>query len=466
MYTKRPVGPSVMDALFPIPIWDEKSDNLPERVEALRNKLGVRGDIVSSGSREKTIEVFGEPLTPNQVVAKICEDVRSGGLEVVNRYTKQLDQTEIAFDTIRVQQHQIDEAHQKADPAFLQAVRNVREQVLRFQRAILHEDTTLESPGSGKLTHRYLPLQRVGLCIPGGAAAYPSSLLMTAVCAEAAGVKQIAVVAPPTKFGTENQDFLATCGELGVREVYRAGGAQAVAALAYGVETIDPVDFICGPGNLFVALAKRYVYGEVAIDSIAGPSELVLIADDTMNPEYAAVDLVAQAEHSPGSSVMLTTSEGFIKDVQRALTNLLPTLSRSHAASESLLQYGALVRLSGFDSLVALANQIAPEHLQIAMHNASEFVDQFHSAGAIFVGAQTPVAIGDYVAGPSHVLPTGGTARFASGLSANSFRRSTSIIEFDQAAVGKVSDTIGTLADREGLTAHRCSVDVRVKGNL
>ena len=454
-----------MDALFPIPIWDEKSDDLVVRVEGLRKKLGVRGDIVSSSSRAKTMEVFGEPLTPNQVVSKICEAVRSEGLDAVNQYTRQLDQAEITPDTIRVEQRQIDAAHQKADPGFLHAVQKVRENVLRFQTAILHQDVSIDVAGGGELTHRYLPLQRVGICIPGGAAAYPSSLLMTAVCAQAAGVKQIAVVAPPTPYGTENQDFLATCGALGIEEVYRAGGAQAVAALAYGVQHIHPVDFICGPGNLFVALAKRYVYGEVAIDSIAGPSELVLVADDTMDAELAAADLVAQAEHSPGASLLLTNSKRLIEDVQLALTRLLPTLSRGDATRESLLQYGALVYMSEMESLVDMTNRIAPEHLQIATRNAKAVVNDFHAAGAIFIGSQTPVALGDYVAGPSHVLPTGGTARFTSGLSSNSFLRSTSIIEFDQTAVANVSTTVAELAEREGLTGHRHSVDVRVKDN-
>jgi histidinol dehydrogenase len=453
-----------MDTVFSIPIWDDQADNLVEKVEGLRRKLGVRGDIVSSRSRAKTIEVFGESLSPNQVVERICEAVRSGGIEALLQYTKQLDHAEVTPQTIRVQQCEIDAAHRAADPEFLQAIRQVRENVLRFQQAILHQDTRIDVSGGGQLIHRYRPLHRVGICVPGGAAAYPSSLLMTALCAEAAGVEQLAVVAPPTKYGTENQDFLATCGELGIGELYRAGGAQAVAALAYGVENLEPVDFICGPGNLFVALAKRYVYGEVAIDSIAGPSELALVADDSIKAEVAAADLVAQAEHAPGSSLMLTTSRALIDRVQYELACLLPRLDRGQEARESLLEYGALVHMSDFESLVSMTNRIAPEHLQIATHDAKEIIDQFHSAGAIFVGSQTPVAIGDYVAGPSHVLPTGGTARFASGLSSNSFLRSTSIIEYDHAAVVKVSAAVAALAQREGLTAHRHSVDIRISG--
>ena len=368
-----------MDTVFPIPIWDDQTDNLVDKVEGLRKKLGVRGDIVSTRSRAKTIEVFGEPLSPNQVVERICEAVRAGGIEAVLQYTKQLDQTEVTSQTIRVQQREIDAAHRAADQGFLRAIRHVRENVLRFQQAILHQDTRMDVSGGGQLMHRYRPLQRVGICVPGGAAAYPSSLLMTALCAEAAGVEQLAVVAPPTKYGTENQDFLATCGELGIGEVYRVGGAQAVAALAYGVENLEPVDFICGPGNLFVALAKRYVFGEVAIDSIAGPSELVLVADDSIKPEVAAADLVAQAEHAPGSSLMLTTSKTLIDRVQHELAHLLPQLDRGQEARASLLEYGALVHLSEFESLISITNRIAPEHLQIATHDAKEIIDQFCS---------------------------------------------------------------------------------------
>ena len=452
-----------MDSSFPIPIWDQQSDDLPQLIEGLRAKLGVRGDIVSSQSRAKTMEVFGEPLSPNQVVSRICDEVRAEGLDAVIGYTRLLDHADLTPTTIRVEQHKIDAARRQASPQYLHAIDTVRENILRFQTKILNQTTRVEVPGGGQLIHRYLPLQRVGICVPGGAAAYPSSVLMTAVCAQAAGVKEIAVVAPPTRFGAENEDFLAVCGALGIEEVYRIGGAQAVAALAYGVSNIRPVDFICGPGNLFVALAKRHVYGEVAIDSIAGPSELVLVADETINPKMAAADLIAQAEHAPGSSLLLTTSKRLITDVRQALGDLLPTLSRSEAARESLLQYGALVHLSDMESVIAITNTIAPEHLQLAIHDAREKVDAFYAAGAIFIGPQTPVALGDYVAGPSHVLPTGGTARFSSGLSANSFVRSTSIIDFEQQAVADVADSLAELAGREGLTAHRHSVDMRVR---
>ena len=236
---------------------------------------------MSERGRAKTLEVFGEPLTPEQVVATICRDVRTQGLSAVLRYTRELDGVTLSAETLRVPAAAMQAAHQQADPAFLAAVRRIRDNILEFQRAILHQDVRVDRPHGVSLQQRYVPLRRVGICVPGGAAAYPSTVLMTAVPAQAAGVEQLAIVAPPTPFGADNPDVLATCHELGVTEVYRVGGAQAVAALAYGLESLPAVDKIVGPGNLFVALAKRYVYGQVDIDSMAGPSEVVVIADES-----------------------------------------------------------------------------------------------------------------------------------------------------------------------------------------
>ncbi|HWE36289.1 MAG TPA: histidinol dehydrogenase, partial [Isosphaeraceae bacterium] len=311
---------------------------------------------------------------------------------------------------------------------------------------------------------RYRPIRRVGICIPGGAAAYPSSLLMTALPAQAAGVDQIAVVVPPTRFGGYNLDVLAACHALGLAEVYRIGGAQAVAALAYGVEGIEPVDKIVGPGNLFVALAKRHVYGEVDIDSIAGPSEVVLIADATADPRYVAADLISQAEHSPGASVLMTWERDLIGRVAAALDEQLSRLSRGDLARDSLERFGALITVRDEDEAVSLANLIAPEHLHVSTADPSRLAERLTNAGAIFLGHDTPVALGDYAAGPSHVLPTGGTARWASGLCANDFLKRTSLIYVDRVGLSALADDVRLLADKEGLTAHRYSVDVRLEG--
>jgi histidinol dehydrogenase len=440
---------------------DYRSHDVHEQVAALRKRLSVRGDIVSEAGKQRTIAVFGEPLTPQQVVERICDDVRSGGIDAMLDYTARIDQVSIDRDALRVEAGELEAAHRAADASLLGSVRAVRKNLVRFQQAILHEDVVLDVPGGGSLRQRYRPLRRVGICIPGGVAAYPSTVLMTVVPAQVAGVRELAVVAPPTPFGSENGDLLATCYELGITEVYRAGGAQAVAALAYGVEGLPAVDKIVGPGNLFVALAKRYVFGDVAIDSIAGPSEVVVIADETTPLEFAAADLIAQAEHAPGASILITTCQRLWEALPDELSRLLLSLPRGEVGRESLAEYGALVLVADAAAAADLANEIAPEHLQIATRDAESRLDQYRNAGAVFLGPYSPVALGDYVAGPSHVLPTGGTARFASGLSANDFLRSHSVIHYEQAATAACAADVGQLAEREGLTAHRLSVDLR-----
>jgi histidinol dehydrogenase len=289
---------------------------------------------------------------------------------------------------------------------------------------------------------------------------------MTAVPAQAAGVEQIAVVSPPTPNGAYNQDVLATCHELGIREVHRMGGAQAVAALAYGVDGLHggplaKVDKIVGPGNQFVALAKKLVFGDVDIDSIAGPSEVVVIADETTRPDFAAADLIAQAEHAPGSSVLITWSEVTIAAVAAELDKQLATTTRADLAKQSLEAFGALVLVKDRNEAADLANTFATEHLHIACAKPEEMLSKIRNAGAVFLGPFSPVALGDYVAGPSHVLPTGATARFASGLSSNDFLRSNSVIQFTQEGLNAVAEDAIRLAAREGLTAHGASVAIR-----
>jgi histidinol dehydrogenase len=313
----------------------------------------------------------------------------------------------------------------------------------------------------GWLRQRYLPLERIGICVPGGAAAYPSTVLMTAVPAQVAGVGQIALVVPPTKNGAYNVHVLATCHELGLTEVYRVGGAQGVAALAYGVEGLAKVDKIVGPGNLFVALAKKFVFGDVDIDSIAGPSEVVVIADRTVSPAWVAADLIAQAEHAPGSSVLITWEHAVAEGVLEALGRQLAHLSRGEVARESLEAYGAILIVRDREEATDLANSFAPEHLHLECESPAEVLRQIRHAGAVFIGPHSPVALGDYTAGPSHVLPTGATARFASGLSANSFLRAGSVIHYTQGDLVAVQDDVIRLAEIEGLTAHAASISMR-----
>lgn len=437
------------------------SDALAAIVE-LRRELSPRGNVVTPEGRARTIAAFGEPLTPVQVVERICSDVAARGLAAVLDYTRRLDGVALEPGTVRVSRAELESAYECADAGYLQTLENVRANILAYQRAILNCDVTIEPTLGIELGVRYVPLRRVGVCIPGGAAAYPSTLLMTVVPAQAAGVAEIAVVAPPTRFGGYNTDLLAACHALGVTEVHRIGGAQAVAALAYGVEGVPAVDKIVGPGNLFVALAKKQVYGEVDIDSIAGPSEVVLIADASADPRYVASDLISQAEHSPGVSILLTWEPALIDRVAVALDQQLGWLGRGDLARDSLARFGALIQVRDEAEAVRLSNLLAPEHLHISTIEPRRLLPALTSAGAIFLGHHTPVAVGDYAAGPSHVLPTGGTARWASGLSANDFLKRSSLISVTRDGLARLAPDIRRLADIEGLSAHRFSVDVRL----
>jgi len=442
---------------------DTRTGDAQEALATLRRQLSPAGDVVSDAGRRLTKEVFGEPLTPQQVVARICHDVKAKGLTAVLDYSRRIDRVELTPGTLRVAPHELATAHANASPGLLETVRRVRDHILHFQRAILHRDVQIDAPGEGFLRQRYVPLRRVGLCVPGGAAAYPSTVLMTVVPARAAGVEQLAVVAPPTPFGANNADILATCHELGIDEVYRIGGAQGVATLAYGCgDAIPAVDKIVGPGNLFVALAKQHVFGQVDIDSIAGPSEVVVIADETTNATYAAADLIAQAEHSPGAGILISWSEPLLEETLGELMRQLVKLDRGELARRSLEDFGAMILVRDQEEATRMANAIAPEHLHIATDNAEELLQRIPNAGATFLGPYSPVAAGDYAAGPSHVLPTGGTARFASGLSANDFLRSSSVLHFSRKGLATLAHDIRTLADVEGLTAHRASIDVRL----
>ena len=430
----------------------------------LRGKLSPRGNVVSQAGRERTIEIFGEPLSPIEVVERICGDVDQSGLSAVLDYSARIDKAKITPQTIRVGPDELSAAHDQATPEFLATIRRIRDNITEFQTAILHEDVRVERPG-GYLVQRYRPLDRVGICVPGGAAAYPSTVLMTAVPAQVAGVGELAIVAPPTDFGSYNPDLLATCHELGISEVYRLGGAQGVAALAYGVEGIRRVDKIVGPGNLFVALAKKFVYGEVDIDSIAGPSEVVVIVDGSTRADYTAYDLIAQAEHAPGASVLIGWDEAVLDAAVAELALRLDQVDRGELARQSLEDFGAVILARDADEACELADEIAPEHLHIATENAEQLAEKILHAGAIFLGNYTPVALGDYAAGPSHVLPTSGTARFASGLSSNDFLRAGSVLHFTRKGMLNLAQDVEILSTKEGLTAHRASVEVRREEN-
>ncbi|MFM1802745.1 MAG: hypothetical protein RJA81_2097 [Planctomycetota bacterium] len=456
---------TTLPALKRLNLIDQREESL-RHLESLRQSLSPRGDIVSPRGRELTMRVFGEALSPVAVVDRILSEIQSDGLSALLRFTHELDGADLNRETIRVSAQELVDAASQVSDQFRATITNVAGNVLEFQKSILHKDSKPLTTIDGSIWLRYRPLQRVGVCIPGGAAAYPSSLVMTVVPAQAAGVKEIAVVVPPTKFGGYNKELLAACHMLGVDEVYRVGGAQAVGALAYGVDGIAPVDKIVGPGNLFVALAKKAVYGQVDIDSIAGPSEVLLIADETANPDFIASDLISQAEHSPGSSLLVTWVPELIEKVAEALDRQLAQLSRGDLARDALEQYGALILVADENEAVALSNQMAPEHLHVSTASPLSIAERLTNAGAMFLGHHTPVAAGDYAAGPSHVLPTGGTARWASGLTANHFLRTTSMIHLSEQGLRQIADDITHLADVEGLTAHKASVTIRTTSRL
>jgi histidinol dehydrogenase len=449
---------------MPILRIDSRNEDVPAMLRHLRTKLSPRGNVVSAAGRQRTLEIFGEPLTPAQVVQQICNDVDEHGLPSLLDYCNKIDRVSLTAKELRVPPEELRSAAQKADKNFLDAIRRIRNNIREFQQAILHKNVRVERLG-GYLAERYRPLRRVGVCVPGGAAAYPSTVLMTAVPAQVAGVQEIAVMAPPTAFGAYNTDMLATCYELGITEVYRMGGAQGVAALAYGVEGIAKVDKIVGPGNLFVALAKRFVYGEVDIDSIAGPSEVVVIVDASTNPLYTAYDILAQAEHSPGASILIGWDATVLDATVQAIEEQLDKVERGQLARQSLEEFGAIILTKDADEACRFTDEIAPEHLHIATENAEELAEKISYAGAVFLGNYTPVAVGDYAAGPSHVLPTSGTARFASGLTCNDFLRANSILSFNRNGLAQLAPDIEILATKEGLTAHRESALIRLKDN-
>ncbi|MEM6691066.1 MAG: histidinol dehydrogenase [Planctomycetota bacterium] len=432
-------------------------------LEKLRRKLSPDGNIVSPRGRALTEEVFGAPLTPIEVVDRICNEVQSNGDQALCHYTKALDKKDLSPEELRVPQADLEAAHARVDRDLLESIKRIRDNVAEFQRAILHEDVTISPRPGVMLTQRYVPLKRVGVCVPGGAAAYPSTVLMTVVPAQVAGVDEIAVVAPPTPFGAYNDVMLATCHELGVTEVYRIGGAQAVAAMAYGTDTVAAVDKIVGPGSLFVALAKKQCYGVVDIDSFAGPSEVIVIADDSANPEYVSMDLLAQAEHSPGSAILITWDESMLDRVSESLWKQLADLERSELTIDSLEAFGAMILVRDADQACELTDLFAPEHLHIETEDPESQIAKIRNSGAAFLGHHTPVALGDYAAGPSHVLPTGGTCTWAAGLCSNSFLRSGSVTQFDSGALKKIGPDVVRLAEKEGLTAHAKSVSLRMQ---
>lgn len=412
------------------------------------------------GIEERNRVLFGEALTAEQAVAKIIGDVRENGDDSVRHYARLLDGT--APDAFEVPRSEIDEALESLPAGLRDALETAAGRIRSFHErqpsaSWAHWD---EEGGTGQIVR---PLDRVGVYVPGGGASYPSSLLMAVIPARVAGVGQVVVATPPGKDGKVEPAVLVAASVAGAATVYRMGGAQAVAAMAYGTGTIPRVDKIVGPGNIFVTLAKRQVYGIVDIDQLAGPTETLLIADQAANPGYAAADLLAQAEHDPmASAILITPSSTLALSVQHAVDEQLSELDRADTIRSSLEQNGGIVLVSSLDEAVELANAYAPEHLCLLVSNPWPLVDRIRHAGGIFVGEHSSEALGDYVTGPSHIMPTGGSARFFSPLSTRDFLKVTSLFAVNEQAEKRLGPAAIQLADAEGLSAHAMAIRRRL----
>ncbi len=421
------------------------------KLEKLRSKMLVASQFAGYDSDE------------NRTVVEIIRDVARRGDPAVADYTKRFDGVELAPDEFRIDAAELARAHEAADRALLASLRKAIRNVQTYQEKIFIGKRSEFSQGTGI---KYTPIKRVGVCVPGAAAPLPSTVIMTVVPAQVAGVREIAVVSPPRCQGSIHPVILAVCRELGVEEVYRIGGVQAVAALGCGTQTIGRVDKIVGPGNKWVQSAKRHLAGDyVGIDSIAGPSEVLIIANDEANPAWVAADMLSQAEHAADSSaIVLTDSQPLARAVLAELSRQLDTLPRATEAAESLNRYSRVIVVGAIDQAVRLADEFACEHLEVQCGaNSRRIAEKINNAGAIFIGPYTPVATGDYWAGPSHTLPTGTRARFSSALTSNDFVKSISLIEYGAEQLAADANDIVRLAEVEGLDAHARSVNIRQK---
>jgi histidinol dehydrogenase len=428
----------------------------PRRLDARNADFEAQFAELLTAKRETDVDV-------NTDVAAIIADVRARGDQAVIDLTNKFDRLSLAgADDLRIPQDRLDAAAANVPTETLDALRLAADRIEAFHAKQLPESMRFTDEAGVELGHRWSAVDAAGLYVPGGTAAYPSSVLMNAIPARVAGVERVVMVVP-TPDGVENQLVLAAAKLAGVTEVYRIGGAQAVAALAYGTDTIAPVDKIVGPGNAYVAAAKRQVFGTVGIDMIAGPSEILVVADGENDPAWLAADLLSQAEHDPSSqSILITDNAQCADDVAAAVASQLRQLSRENTASASWHDYGAIITVPSLDDAIPLVNRLAPEHLELAVADPEPLADKVRHAGAIFLGRYTPEAVGDYVAGTNHVLPTARSARFSSGLSVLDFMKRTSLVKCDADSLGRIGPAAVALADAEGLEAHGRSVSIRL----
>ena len=395
-------------------------------------------------------------------VKEILDKVKEEKDAAVFAYTAKFDGAELTADTIEVTDAEIEEAYAQVDDTLLTVIRKAKDNIESYHAKQRQNSWFDSKPDGTILGQKITPLHRVGVYVPGGKAVYPSSVLMNVMPAKVAGVDEIIMVTPPGKNGKVSPNTLVAAKEAGVDKIYKVGGAQAIAALAYGTESIPKVDKIVGPGNIYVALAKKAVYGHVSIDSIAGPSEILVVADETANPRYVAADLLSQAEHDElASAILVTTSEKLAHEVSDQVDGFLKELSRAEIISKSLDNYGYILLADTMEDLIDVANEIASEHLEIQTKNTFEVMTKIRNAGAIFIGEYASEPLGDYFAGPNHILPTNGTAKFFSPLSVDDFIKKSSIISYSREALQKVHKDIESFAKAEQLTAHANSIHVR-----
>ena len=395
-------------------------------------------------------------------VAEILENIRTQGDGALFAYTEKFDKAKVTKETIQVTEEEIREAYDLVDPGLVEVIRKALKNIQSYHEKQKQNSWFTSTEEGTMLGQKVTPLSRVGVYVPGGKAAYPSSVLMNIVPAKVAGVEKIVMTTPPGADGKITPTTLVAAKEAGADEIYKAGGAQAIGALAYGTESIPKVDKIVGPGNIFVALAKKAVYGHVSIDSIAGPSEILVIADESANPRYVAADLLSQAEHDEmASAILVTTSSDLAQKVKEEIEGFKEVLSRREIIQKSLDQFGYILLASNMEEAIEAANAIASEHMEIVTKNPFEVMMRVKNAGAIFIGENSCEPLGDYFAGPNHVLPTNGTAKFFSPLSVDDFVKKSSIVYYSREALGKIHKDIEAFAKAERLTAHANSIAVR-----
>jgi histidinol dehydrogenase len=398
--------------------------------------------------------------TVNQTVETIVRAVKTNKDQALKEYTKKFDN--VTINEFRVSEDTINQAFELVSETLINDLKRALNNIKRFHEAQVLKTFTIKDTFGSELSSRVRPIETVGIYVPGGLAAYPSTVLMNAVPAKIAGVKKIIMVTPPLKDGTIKPSILIAAKLAGVDEIYKVGGAQSIAALAYGTESVPKVDKIVGPGNIYVAMAKRYVSGVVGIDMIAGPSEILVIADEDANPDYIAADLMSQAEHDPlASAICLTPSQSLAERVQASIIKLIDSLPKKDIIASALKNYGGIIVTSSMEEAVNFANKIAPEHLELLTKNPFELVEKIENAGAIFIGEYSPEPIGDYFAGPNHTLPTSATSRFSSALSTQDFYKKTSIIHYNQASFNDAKGSVARLAHEEGLDAHKLAITIR-----